>query len=137
MENSENPLYRNLVILLKIFKDRPNHLAKYLLDNDALTNDFLDNVSKSKKLNEHNLEENFNYFLKGVDIDNVPFFTDYDEMKRYYNNMIKEELLDTSDNSNLEIELNEKLKRLVINDKFEDAAKLRDYMTLNDIKINL
>ena len=36
MENED--LYRNLVILLKMFKNRPYHLAKYLIENYSLTN---------------------------------------------------------------------------------------------------
>ena len=53
MENED--LYRNLVILLKMFKNRPYHLAKYLIENSALTNEFIKKVSENSKLSE---EEN-------------------------------------------------------------------------------
>ncbi len=32
---------RNLITLLKLFKNRPYHLSKYLLDNSAFNKDFL------------------------------------------------------------------------------------------------
>jgi hypothetical protein len=47
--NDEN-LYRNLVLLIKLFKNRPYHLAKYLIENSALTEDFIIAVSDSVKL---------------------------------------------------------------------------------------
>ena len=43
MENEE--LYRSLVIMLKMFKNRPYHLAKYLVENSALTEDFIKKLS--------------------------------------------------------------------------------------------
>ena len=50
MENEE--LYRNLVIFLKMFKNRPYHLAKQLIENDALTKDFIKKISDNPKLGE-------------------------------------------------------------------------------------
>ena len=44
MENEE--LYRSLVILLKMFKNRPYHLAKYLVENSALTDEFIKKLKK-------------------------------------------------------------------------------------------
>lgn len=55
MENEE--LYRSLVILLKMFKNRPYHLGKYLVENSALTEDFIQKLKKSDKLKEMNEEE--------------------------------------------------------------------------------
>jgi len=43
-------LYRNLYLLLKVFKNRPFHLAKYLLDNKALNDSFLKKVAESDKI---------------------------------------------------------------------------------------
>ena len=39
-QNNEQ-LYRNLIAILKLFKNRPYHLAKYLIENDAFTDKFL------------------------------------------------------------------------------------------------
>lgn len=50
MENED--LYRNFVILLKMFKNRPFHLAKYLIENSALTEDFIKKVMNSSSLKE-------------------------------------------------------------------------------------
>ena len=55
MENEE--LYRSLVLLLKMFKNRPYHLAKYLVENSALTEDFIKKLKNSDKLKELNGEE--------------------------------------------------------------------------------
>ena len=42
--------HKNLILLLKLFKNRPYHLSKYLLDNDAFTEDFLNKIKVSDKL---------------------------------------------------------------------------------------
>ena len=55
MENED--LYRNLVILLKMFKNRPFHLAKYLIENSALTEDFIKKIKNSDRLKELNKED--------------------------------------------------------------------------------
>ena len=43
---------RNLITLLKLFKNRPYHLSKYLLENAAFDKGFLRKIDKSFKLNE-------------------------------------------------------------------------------------
>ena len=48
MENED--LYRNLVILLKMFKDRPDQLSKYLIENSAFTDEFIHKIKNNKKL---------------------------------------------------------------------------------------
>ena len=55
MENEE--LYRSLVIMLKMFKNRPYHLAKYLVENSALTEDFIKKIKNSDRLKELNKED--------------------------------------------------------------------------------
>ncbi len=55
MENEE--LYRSLVIMLKMFKNRPYHLAKYLVENSALTEDFIKKIKNSDRLKELNEDE--------------------------------------------------------------------------------
>ena len=42
---------KNLINLLKLFKDRPYHLAKYLITNSAFNNSFYNKILKSDKLN--------------------------------------------------------------------------------------
>ena len=40
----------NLINLFKLFKNRPNHLVKFLLDNDAFTDKFLnDSLQEARR----------------------------------------------------------------------------------------
>ena len=71
MENED--LYRNFVIILKMFKNRPFHLAKYLIENSALTEEFIKKISNNnslKELVESNDPKNKNLFL---DISQMPY----------------------------------------------------------------
>ena len=93
-------LYRNLYLLLKVFKNRPFHLAKYLLDNKALNDSFLKKVAESDKIK--NLSE----------IDENKYFSDINQMNDFFN----------------------KLNTILKEEKYEEAAILRDYMFFNNIK---
>lgn len=127
-------LYTNLVTLLRVFKDRPNHLAKYLIDNESFTDEFISKIIESDKLSSMLNEEDYDYFSEELNIE-VPFFVDYNEMGDYYNNIMKEGF-DTND-IKFEEDLNTKLKSLIKNESFEEAAKLRDYMIKNNINIDI
>ena len=112
--------HKNLISLLKLFKNRPYHLSKYLLDNDAFTEDFLNKIKISDKLS---------------DISDISqSFKDINQMEDFYNS-----LLETQNNINsndLEINLNKKLNKLIIEEKYEEAAVLRDFMINKNIKKN-
>ena len=123
MENED--LYRNLVILLKMFKNRPYHLAKYLIENSAFNNEFIKKVSENAKLSEdENKSKQTVYFL------------DIGNMNDYYNSFTDDIKLLESGKSlfEMETELNEKLDKLLFDEKYEEAARLRDYMNNNKIK---
>lgn len=112
---SEEKIYRNLVRLLKIFQNRPNHLAKYLIENVAFNDLFLKLLLESEKLSD--LEDN-----------KTPNFKDIDEMNDYYN------IFDTSYKSKkknpkkmLE-DLTKKLEECIKTERYEDALRIRDYM---------
>ena len=62
---SEEKIYRNLVRLLKLFQNRPNHLAKYLIDNVAFNDLFLKILLESEKL--YDLENTPPPYLKDID----------------------------------------------------------------------
>ena len=115
MNNNED-FQNNLVLFLKLFKNRPYHLAKYLVDNSALNKNFIDKIMKSDKLEKSD-----------------KYFSDISQMNDFYNS-----LLDTKDlkKSIEEIvkETNEKMDDLIKTEKFEDAARLRDYMNKHKIK---
>lgn len=128
MDNNEE-LYKNLVSLLKLFKNRPYHLAKYLIDNSAFNKTFVNKVLKSEKLNEFSED-------KIESINASVYFVNISQMEDFYNSLL-EEMKDISKVKNAEeiaTELNARLNELIKNEKYEEAAKIRDYMSKNRIK---
>lgn len=128
MDNNEE-LYKNLVSLLKLFKNRPYHLAKYLIDNSAFNKNFVNKVLKSEKLNEFSED-------KIESINTSVYFVNISQMEDFYNSLL-EEMKDISKVKNAEqiaTELNARLNELIKNEKYEEAAKIRDYMIKNRIK---
>lgn len=126
MKNED--LYRNLVILLKMFKNRPYHLAKYLIENSAFSNDFIKKVVENGKL--INLSEEDNQAKQPI------YFLDIGKMNDHYSSFTDEiKLLERGKTPmEIEMELNEKLDKLLFDEKYEDAARVRDYMAKNKIK---
>ncbi len=130
-ENNED-INKKIVILFKLFKNRPYHLAKYLLENNAFSKTFLNKISKSTKLSEISLQdEKINKYLSYN-------FKDIQQMEDFYTSLLDEIKEITTNKSKTEIskELNDKLDNYIRNEKFEEAAKLRDYMQKNSIKRN-
>lgn len=136
MENEE--LYRSLVILLKMFKNRPYHLAKYLVENSALTEEFIRKLKNSDRLKELNEDE------KSSDQKLLPvpvpvYFVDISQMENFYNSFV-DDIQQLSKQKGIEEvtkELNNKLDDLIRKEKYEEAARVRDYMNRNNIKRNL
>jgi len=126
MENED--LYRNLVILLKMFKNRPYHLAKYLIENSAFSKDFIKKVSENGKLT--NLSEEDDKPKQPI------YFLDIGKMNDYYSSFTDDiKLLEKGKTpAEIEADFNEKLNNLLMEEKYEDAARVRDYMTKNKIK---
>lgn len=123
--SDEERTYKNLYLLLKMFKNRPYHLAKYLVDNDALTTKFLEKIEASDRLTELSKDENIK--LLPVYLPNI------NQMNEYYNS-----LLDTESKSKsieeITQSLNEKLEQCIKNEQYEDAARIRDFMKRKGIK---
>ena len=127
MENED--LYRNLVILLKMFKNRPYHLSKYLIENSALTPEFIKKVSENGKLTNLSEEQD--------DKSKQPiYFLDIGKMNDYYSSFADDiKLLEKGKTpAEIEADLNERLDKLLFEEKYEDAARVRDYMVKNKIK---
>jgi hypothetical protein len=123
MDRDENT-HRNLISLFKVFKNRPYHLSKYLLDNDAFNEQFLNKIKNSDKLSD--LSET-----------NLPkFFQNLNQMEEFYNSLLESKIVSTTRRSKKEltIELNEQLSKLIQEEKYEEAAALRDYMMLHGVK---
>ena len=125
MENED--LYRNLVILLKMFKNRPFHLAKYLIENSALTEDFIKKVMNNNSLKD--LVDSNDPKVKNL-------FLDINQMNNYFNSLTDDikRIGDSKNPEEISAALNEKLETLINEERYEDAAKLRDYMIKNNIK---
>jgi hypothetical protein len=133
MENEE--LYRSLVILLKMFKNRPYHLAKYLVENSALTEEFIRKLKTSDRLKELN-EDGKSSEQKALP--SPIYFVDISQMEDFYNSFI-DDIQQLSKEKGIEevtIELNKKLDDLIRKEKYEEAARVRDYMSRNNIKRN-
>jgi hypothetical protein len=136
MENEE--LYRSLVILLKMFKNRPYHLAKYLVENSALTEEFIRKLKNSDRLKELNEDEKSSE-QKLLPVPVPVYFVDISQMENFYNSFI-DDIQQLSKQKGIEEvtkELNKKLDELIIKEKYEEAARVRDYMSRNNIKRNL
>jgi hypothetical protein len=115
-----NKFERNLILLLKIFNDRPNHLSKFLIDNNSFTPEFIELVLNSDKLNG----------IKDVENEEVDF-SDFSEMNEYFKKLIDQ----TKGKENLSVEMNNRLFELIKSEDYESAAKLRDYMKKKNINI--
>jgi len=135
MENEE--LYRNLVIILKMFKNRPYHLAKYLVENSALTEEFIKKLKNSDKLKELNEDEKSSE-QKLLPVPVPVYFVDISQMENFYNSFIDDIKQLSKEKSIEEItkDLNKKLDDLIKQEKYEEAARVRDYMNRNNIKRN-
>jgi len=128
MKRNEH-LQKNLITLLKIFKNRPYHLSKYLLENLAFSKSFLNKIQNSEKLSSLSDES---------DLDFPSYFPNITQMEDFYNSLLEEvrEISETKRLGDLTENLNSKLVDLINNEKYEEAAALRDYMTKNGIKKN-
>jgi hypothetical protein len=118
---SNDELNEHLVNLLKIFKNRPHHLAKYLIDNSALNKTFINKVIKSGRLKDSKINPEI-------------LLNDISEMDEYYNSILDPIKLGTKTLEEVTKEINDKMNLLIETERFEEAAKLRDYMIKKSIK---
>ena len=117
--------YENLLQILKIFQNRPNHLSRFLLENNAFQEDFLEKIKDSEKLTE----------IRNNKKTTLPQFNTISEMKKYYSSLIKDlDLKKNKTKEELTLELNEKLRLAIDSENYEEASKIRDYMKINNIK---
>jgi hypothetical protein len=127
-QNNEQ-LYRNLISILKLFKNRPYHLAKYLIENDAFNDRFIKKLLESDKLNELG-EEETKSLVKAV------YFIDISHMTDYFNSFTDEIQSKSKSIKSITKELNDKLDQCLKEEKYEDAIRIRDYMVKNNIQRN-
>ena len=113
--SEQEKIYRYLVKLFKMFQNRPNHLAKYMMDNLAFNDLFLKLLLESEKLND-------------IDGSSLPAFKDIEEMNSYFN--VFDESYKSNKKSPKKIleDLSLKLEECLKLEKYEDAIRIRDYM---------
>lgn len=118
----DDELYKNLFNIINLFNNRPNHLTKYLIDNNLLSNSFIKKITRnSEKISEMNEE-------------NIPYFTDLSQVEDFYNSIIDDSQPVVKSKLILSKELNEKLDKSIKLEKYEDSIRIRDYMKKHKIK---
>ena len=107
--------YKNLSKFLKFFINRPNHLARYLIDNDALNKEFLNKISS---LDSSEMDES-----KLISL----YFLDINQMNNFFKKLIEKNDPNYSDNNLIE-ELEKELQNCLFEERYEDAIRNRDYL---------
>jgi hypothetical protein len=128
MENPNERIYKNLITILKLFQNRPYHLAKYLIENEAFSLEFLEKIKNSEKLNKINQEEDTTS-IQAI------HFIDISHMKDFFNSLT-DDVYDKKlgDKRDVASEINKKLDRCIKEERYEDAVRIRDYMQKNNIE---
>lgn len=128
MENPNERIYKNLITVLKLFQNRPYHLAKYLIENEAFSLEFLEKIKNSEKLNKINQEEDTTS-IQAI------HFIDISHMKDFFNSLT-DDVYDKKlgDKRDVASEINKKLDRCIKEERYEDAVRIRDYMQKNNIE---
>ena len=114
--------HKKIAYILSFFKNRPNQLTKFLIENDAFKDSFYEKIDKipENKKNEENIEN--------------PYFRDFQEMKKFYDGVLSNELNNLYQERDTVREINEKLDEYIRLEKYEDAIRIRHYMKKNGIK---
>jgi hypothetical protein len=100
---SEHEKIELLAGLINLFEGRNNHLAKFLVENGAVSDTFISRID-------------FTQLTQRRD------FTSIGEMHGYYSSVLSETV------PRNEEDLEGRLARLLEEERYEDAARLRDYM---------
>lgn len=114
--------YDRLTKFLKFFINRPNHLAKYLIDNNLINKEFL------KKISDEDLDlEDGDKKIVSV------YFLDITQMNNYLTNLTAESR-SPKYNRNIIEELEKELENCISDERYEDAIRIRDYLRNMKIK---
>jgi excinuclease UvrABC helicase subunit UvrB len=115
VDNNKN--LKNLANFLKFFINRPNHLAKYLLDHDALDNKFLSSLQNNKYLTDDSKST--------IDL----YFVDINQMNNFFKSLLENKGANKlNDIEDLKGELNKELDNCLKEERYEDAIRIRDYL---------
>ena len=99
--------YELMAALLARFENKKWILSKFLIDNEAISENFL------RSINTEFLAED------------TPIFTDLTQLNNYLNKIIDKEC------GIKRIDLEKKLQELLDEERYEEAAKLRDWLKKN------
>ena len=113
------PDHSHLINLFKLFKNRPNHLARFLLDNDALNDKFLNRVKNNINLSDDIQESDLNKSFDSIEDMKDHFSLFINDVEISKKKKTREELIE---------ELTLKIKDAVDNEDYEEAARVRDYI---------
>lgn len=116
MEKFNQAEIANLVVILKIFEGQPHHLAHFLIENNAITLNFRQNLQDSQSILKIKND--------GFDYENL-HFNNIEEMKNYFESLLNIE------SSNIEktiIDFKLKLKEALDSEDYESAIRYRDYI---------
>ena len=128
-KNNEQ-LYLNLLAILKLFKNRPYHLAKYLIENDALNDSFINKIIDSERLS------NLSQVDEGQSVIKTVYFIDISHMNEYFNDLTDKPTKSKPVKKDMSKDLNFKLDQALKEERYEDAIRIRDYMIKHNIKRN-
>ena len=99
------------------------------MENSALTDKFIENISNSSNLTK--LSDNpDNLQSSGVN------FISISQMEDFYASLLDSKDITKKTHKELEKEMNKKLDELIQDEKFEEAAYLRDWMKMKKLKRN-
>lgn len=122
--SKKDDIYKNLLTLLKLFKNRPYHLAKFLLDKGALSEKFISDIINSEKLSDIESDKN----SKNLN------FSSISQMDDYFQSLLENKKSKPKSQKQIEKDLNAELDSLLKEEKYEEAACLRDYMVAKGFK---
>lgn len=117
-QQNDNRFKINFIRLFKIFNKYPYMFVSFLIRNDAFKDSFKKKLLTSKiKQKEH--------------------FVDMEKMLDYYVSILDNEQFNMEDQSasDKEKHWNNRLSKAISEQRFEDAAKIRDFMILKSYKI--
>lgn len=125
--SDKNEIWENLNNLLRLFKNRPHHLAKFLIDNEALTKDFTQKLKNSDKLSDLTNSE-----LEYMEM----YFSDIPAMNNFFQSFLDdiENLKKTKSLEQIAIDINKRLDESIKSENFEKSVQIRDYMNRHNIK---
>ena len=114
-----NDNLNKLAKLFSFFNNRPNHLAKYLVESNAFNKEFLNKVT-SVQIPELNND-------KILDI----YFVDINHMNNFFTNLLNKEKYPDSNPEKIEEDLQRELEKCIKEERYEDAIRIRDFLKKN------